>query len=321
MNAFAEQTIEKRPITDHAEWLKWRRQDVTASEIAALLADAIHPYKSAFELWAVKSGRVEERVHETPAMRRGRDLEHVVLNMVAETYPDWTIVPGDHYYRDPVARIGATPDAFVTCPDIEGLGVLQVKTAGEAFRRTWQAGGEIEVPLWIAVQAIVEASLTGATWAAVAVLEMSEWTAHVEEIPIESAIMVKLRELTADFWRRVAEGDSYPPHYADDADVIARLYAEAEDTEVDLRADNRILDLVTQREAFKAREDDGAAAAKERKIIDTEIVAKLGLAERGRLPDGRLIVAPTRRRGAYQVKASIWRQVSIKAAQHEKANG
>jgi predicted phage-related endonuclease len=307
--------IERRLIADRNEWLRWRQSDITASEAAALFGDAIHPYTSAFELWAIKSGRVQKNAMETPAMRRGRDLEHIVLNLVSETYPDWSIVPGDHYYRDPVNRIGATPDAEVTRPDIEGLGVLQVKTAGEnAYRRTWRADGELEIPLWVAIQAIVEASLTGAAWAAVAVLDMAEWRIHVQEIPLKPAVMVKLRELVADFWRRVTDGDWYPPNWAHDADVIARLFAEAEDTEIDLTQDNRILELVAAREAHKATEELGAEAAKARKIVDTEILMKLGAAQRGRLADGRIIHAPTRRRAAYLVQATTWRQISVKAA-------
>jgi predicted phage-related endonuclease len=308
--------IERRPITSRAAWLEWRTHDVTASDIACLFGDGIHPYRSAFELWAFKSGRVQESALDTPAMRRGQDLEHVVLDMLRRDYPSWTIIPGAHYYRDPAARIGATPDAFVTCPDVEGLGVLQVKTAGDyAFRRTWRADdGEIETPLWIAIQATVEASLTGAAWAAVAVLEMAAWQVHLEEIPLNPALMEKLRELVADFWRRVAEDDAYPPNYAHDAAMIARLYAEAEDAEINLAADNRIVQLIAEREKLKAWEADGDAAEKARKIIDAEIIAKLGAAERGRLADGRLIVAPTRRRAAHEVKASTWRQISVKAA-------
>ena len=308
--------IERRSIVDRSEWLTWRQADATASDAACLFGDEIHPYMSAFELWAIKSGRVQKNAEQTPAMRRGRDLEHVVLNMIVEDHPAWTIVPGDHYYRDPVARIGATPDAIAVRPDIEGHGVLQAKTAGDyAFRRSWRADdGDLEIPVWIAIQASVEASLTGATWAAVGVLEMSEWRVLIQEIPLKPALMVKLRELVADFWRRVAENDAYPPNYADDADVIARMYAEAKDSEVDLSADNRILDLLAEREAFKAREDDGSAAGKARKIVDTEILEKLGSNERGRLADGRLIVAPTRRRGGYQVGPATWRQISVKAA-------
>lgn len=308
--------IECREIIERAQWLEWRLSDVTASDVACLLADELHPYRSAFELWALKSGKLQEAVVETSDMRRGRALEHIVLDMVSEDNPDWTIEPGQHYYRDPIARIGATPDAFVIRPDRQGFGVLQVKTANEhAFRKHWLNGdGEIETPLWVAIQASTEAPLASAAFAEVAVLEMAKWQTHVLDVPLDLTLMAKLRELVADFWRRVGSGDWYPPNYAHDADIIARLFAESEDAEIDLRGDNRVVEILAQREALRAREADGDAAEKARKILDAEIIAKLGSAERGRLADGRFIRAPTRRRKAHEVKASTWRQISIEDA-------
>jgi hypothetical protein len=200
--------------------------------------------------------------------------------------------------------------------DRDQAGIVQAKTANEhVFRKFWvNADGEVEPPLWVCVQAIVEAELSGLSWAAVAVLEMAKWQAHVVDVPLNLALMAKLRELVADFWSRVDSGDWYPPNYAHDVDVIARLFADAEDREIDLRADNRILELVAAREAHKATEELGAAAAKARKVVDTEILFKLQTAESARLADGRVIHAPTTRRKGYEVKATTYRSITVKAS-------
>lgn len=298
------------------QWLEMRTADVTASVAAALFGDGVAPYMTAYELFALKSGLITEDKAETPAMRRGRLLEPVAIQLLREERPDWRIEPCGRYYRDQKARIGATPDALAIRPDIAGLGIVQVKTVGTfAFKQGWHdANGEVEIPLWIAVQASIEAALTGATWASVAAMALGDGglDLHVVDIPLKPALMVKLRELVADFWRRVAENDPYPADFNRDAALIARIYADDDGGEVDLSSDNRIVELLDAREALKVREGDGTAAAKERKIIDSEIIAKLGNAARGRLSDGRIIEAKTTRRGAYQVEATTFRTVRIK---------
>jgi predicted phage-related endonuclease len=308
-------TIERREITHRAQWLAWRSQDVTASDAPALFADVLHPYRSAFDLWALKSGRIAEPERETPDQRRGRDLEKIVLDMAREDRPEWEITPSFAYYRDPAARIGATPDAEARRPDIEGFGNFQIKTANDAGFRSWRTrAGEIEPPLWVAIQATVEASLSGASWAAVAVLEMAKWQVHILDVPLRPALMETLRDLVADFWERVRTGEYYPPNWARDAELIARLYAEAEDAEVDLSGDNRIVEIVTEREKLKTREADGEAAGKARKLLDAEILFKLQNHERGRLADGRVISAPTTRRKGYEVKPTTYRSITVKAS-------
>jgi predicted phage-related endonuclease len=46
------------PATDE-EWLGLRREDVTASQAAALLG--AHPYTTAYQMWADKTGRSSEK--------------------------------------------------------------------------------------------------------------------------------------------------------------------------------------------------------------------------------------------------------------------
>lgn len=311
-------------VGDRASWLKRREADVTASVAAALFGDGVHPYMTAYELFAIKSGLITEDKAESPAMRRGRLLEPVAVHLLREERPNWRIEPGSHYFRDERARIGATPDAFAWRPDIEGRGIVQIKTVGTfAFKKGWRGeDGEVEIPLWIAVQASIEAALTGATWASVAAMALGDGglDLYVVDIPLKPALMIRLRALVAVFWRRVAENDPYPADYNRDAALIARLYADADEGgEIDLAGDNRAVELLEAREALKAREADGTAAAKDRKIIDAEIIAKLGNAARGRLGDGRVIEAKTTRRGAYQVEATSYRTVRIKDEHQRKA--
>jgi predicted phage-related endonuclease len=310
--------IDATPITSREQWLLQRKFFVTASVAAALWGDGVHPYVTAYQLWAEKSGLVSEEKAETPAMRRGRLLEPVLLQLLREDFPTWTIVPCTKFYSDAKARIGATPDFLATRPDRVGLGIIQGKTAGKfAFRKGWtDADGDLAVPTWVGIQASVEASLTGASWAAVAAMSLGDGglDLHVEDVPLLPALVGKLRTHVAGFWKRVEIGEPYPMDFNRDAALISQIYADDDGSEIDLSGSNRIVEIVSRREMLKVVEASGSRAEKERKIVDAEILAALGNAARGRLDDGRLIEAKTVRRKAYEVKPSTYRAVKVRAA-------
>ena len=74
---------------DRAAWLKVRGKDVTASVVGALFN--AHEFITPYELWARKTGRLPKDSEETVAMRRGRLLEPVAVQMLRVDHPDWQI--------------------------------------------------------------------------------------------------------------------------------------------------------------------------------------------------------------------------------------
>lgn len=216
---------------DRAAWLDARKQDVTASVAGALLG--IHPYQTPYGLWAEKSGRVVSDDADNPVLRRGRLLEPVVIEMLREDRPDWSVEyrRDNAYYRHVEDRIGATPDAFATRPDIYGRGIVQVKTvADDKFRREWIDAdtGEVVLPLWIAVQAIVEATLTDATWACVAVMVIGRGIdLQIVDVPLNTRVMHRLRREVAEFWRMVDAGEEPPIDWNRDGAAVAEVYRDS----------------------------------------------------------------------------------------------
>jgi hypothetical protein len=315
------------PCGDDAVWHALRRQDITASVAAALLGaddpESQHAYATPYQLYMLATGAIEpEALDEEGPVLRGILMEEPAVKLLRRRNPTWIVRhnsgEGRVYYRDRAARIGATPDVIVNDPQ-RGLGVVQIKSVGEfAFRKKW-VGEDKEVvpPLWIAVQAVVEASVVpGAVWAAVAPFRVTDGGLDMPliDIPLHAGIMTKLRAEVTDFWRRVRENDPYDPDFGRDGELIARLYAEDDGETVDLSDHQRIGGLITQREELKEREAVGNAAAKERKAIDAEIIFALGNAARGRLADGRVVEAKTVRRGGYEVAPSSYRTVKIREA-------
>ncbi len=314
-------------IEDRASWLAMRQSDVTASVAAALVG--VHPWQTAFGLHMLKSGQAHEEVDSEPRIEgdriifppaaRGLSFERVVIEHVQALRPDWTIdYPLARYWRLPGSRIGCTPDALAADPARPGFGVVQVKTTSDfVFGKEWTDPDtrDVTIPLWIAIQAMVEAKVTGASWAAVAVMMTGLRTETVLiDIPIHNALWQRLQGEVALFWDRVAAGTPPDPDYNRDGALIARLYADSDGDTITIEGDKaeRLSIVLMQREALKAREADGNAANKDRKPLDAEIIHILGNAEAGRLPDGRIIKARTTRRDGYQVAPTSYRTVTVK---------
>lgn len=278
---------------DREGWLLARGKDVTASVVAALW-DA-HPYVTLLELWHQKRGtlRGEPRARETEAMMRGRIFERAAVDMLRERHPDWSIhwtADKRVYFRDPEARLGATPDVLVDHPE-RGRGIIQIKTTGRRqFQREWvDEDGQPEAPMWISLQATLERHLVGASWAAVAPLVIDEWfslSMPILDVPEVDGLFETMKSRAARFWRDVAEGVEPPANYARDGGLIERIYREASDDELDWTGDEEIARLLDERAAALAdrRDADGRLTR-----IDAEIKHRLGDAQAAHIGRGRVI--------------------------------
>ena len=245
-------------------------------------------------------------------------LEPAALSAVKIKHPTWRVIPAnDAYYRAPASRIGCTPDAFAEAPERPGRGIIQVKTTSDLiFRQKWfSPEGTVEVPLWIACQALAEAKLTGSSWACVALLVVGATTRlRIIDIPLHDELWNVLRAKVKEFWERVESGEGYAPDFARDGDRVRGLYGHDDGTEIDLSGDNRIVEIVAERDRLKVIEAAGSDAEKIRKALDAEIIAKLGPAQRARLGDGTVIIAKTVtvNRKPQPASTSVHRRISIK---------
>lgn len=300
---------------DRQAWLNARQQDVTASVVGALFG--VHEFTTPYELWASKTGRLPRDDRESDPMRRGRLLEQVAVQMIREDHPEWRVEHSNEdqiYYRDPALRLGATPDVTVYCP-VRGKGNIQTKSVEQSvFRRKWHdEDGQIEVPLWIALQSILEAELTGAQWTAVCPLVIGFGIeAPVIDIPLDhkDAIIAQMAEKAAEFWQMVAEDREPQIDYSRDADVIDRLYAVGDAREeVDLTGDPDLMLRLGQIEALRQRiRADEASLSGEL----ARIKAAMGSAEIAHIAGGRTITWKTHtRRDPETGRAMVYRQLRL----------
>jgi len=265
-------SIERRPIVSISEWLAWRRQDVTASVVGALFG--VHEYKTIFGLHADVTGCGEKITVESGVMERGRDFETGIAKRVAREHPEWKIRSPNAYFRDPALRLGATPD-FLIRSRTGHRGVLQVKLVNPfSFRRRWTPD---LAPQWIVLQTLVEMILTRATFGVIAAYESDGYgtrALHYYDVSRHAKAEKRIRDAVTAFWRAVDQGEMPKPDYGRDGSLIAAMYPTAKPgSTVDLRHDNRMPEILSERAKLKAEID---AKEKALKALDAEIKDKLG---------------------------------------------
>jgi len=300
-------TVEHRTITSRDEWLRWRRQDVTASVVGALFG--VHPYTTALRIYAEKRG-VEFPDADNKTMRRGRWLEPAVATAVEEERPDWKLRAPRLYLRDPDLRLGCTPDYFIE-GDPRGLGVLQCKTvAPSVYARDWLGGSEI--PLWVTLQALTEMMLADAAFGVVAALLVDAHAMDVAilEVPRHADSELKILVAVKNFWDAVGSGIEPDPNFSRDAEVIKALVPrDTSGKQIDFSGHNELPAMLEERAALMQHIKEGEARCGE---IETQVKFLMGDAEIGNGLDGWRITYKVQDTKEYLVKARSSRVLRIK---------
>lgn len=292
-------------VTDRESWLALRRQDLTASDIAAVAGH--DPRRTPLRVYHEKTGTLPP-IEDNDIMRRGRWLEASVVEALRDMHPDWEIRRAGVYLRDPVNRFGATPDVVAIDPARDGIGNIQCKVvARPVFEAMWEDGIP---PIGYQLQTLGEASLMDASWAMVAALVVDTFSAEYVEFAVErhAGAEARIRRIAADFWANVAAGREPPVTYAADEDLVKTLYpAEQPGKELDLSADNMLPALMAERATLTSL----IKTSETRKTaIETEIKAKLGDAEIGTLPGWR-VTWKSQTRAEHTVPASTFRVLRV----------
>ncbi len=267
--------IEQIKITDREQWLGMRERDVTASDIGSLFD--LSPYKTPFELWAEKTGKIKPKP-PTNLMDRGNVMEIAVINKVQTNNPDWLVRSPGLYLRDAAIRIGATPDAVAVDMSLSPFAdyIIQCKTmAMPTFKAHWSEGP----PMHYQLQTLTEGMMWGAKRAFIAVIALDAYSYDFQmfEIELHSVAWERIKREVQNFWIAVAEGGEPPPDYARDGEAIKEVYRPRSAERIDLSTDNWLRDRLARRaELCQSR----GTIEKELDAINAEIVHKLNGHER-----------------------------------------
>jgi putative phage-type endonuclease len=260
--------------SSEAQWLDWRKADLTSTEAAALFGAS--PYATEYELYHVKAGLLPPAEFEAnERMKWGNRLEAAIAYGIAEDF-GIIIEPFKVYMRISDLRMGSSFDfKIVGLADgfsgdesaremfrRHGPGIMEVKNVdGLQFKRTWLDGEEgIEAPPHIEFQVQHQLEVANLNWSLLSPLvggNTPKVVIRERDREVGAAITLKVRE----FWARVAANTPPAPDYTADAETIGRIYVENDGSSVDLSEDFRLIQLCQEYKAAAADEKD----AKERK--------------------------------------------------------
>ncbi|MCA8094494.1 YqaJ viral recombinase family protein [Burkholderia anthina] len=236
------------------DWLAVRRAGIGGSDAAA--AVGLNPYMSPMELWLDKTGRSEGLPGPDPNDTTSPTYWGTLLEpIVAASY---TRVTGNRVRKiNAVLRHPSIPWMLANI-DREVVGtsdvqILECKTAGEHGARLWRDG----VPEYVELQVQHQLAVTGKTAAHVAVLLCGQ-ALEVFRVDRDDALIARLIELEARFWRYV-ESDTPPPaDGSESADRALRHLYPGNGGTADFTDDRRLssvfTDLVAVRAEIEARQ-------------------------------------------------------------------
>ena len=185
-------------------WLDWRRNGVTASDASVLLGtrEGVAPYKTQWQLWAEKSGVVqEEDLSANPHMQRGIEQEDDARNLMEQALGDAPLLPvcGESD-QNPILRAsfdGITKDGLpveLKCPcETVYQDVKTLKDRSDGYRRAF-------------VQVQFQMLVADATHAWLCFYFKGSPLLPVL-IPRDERLMLQLQSEAEDFWQQVLHGD------------------------------------------------------------------------------------------------------------------
>ncbi|AOJ92234.1 MULTISPECIES: YqaJ viral recombinase family nuclease [Burkholderia] len=236
------------------DWLAVRRTGIGGSDAAA--AVGLNPYMSALELWLDKTGRADGLPRPDPDDTTSPTYWGTLLEpIVAASYTKQT---GNRVRRvNAVLRHPSIPfmlanidREIVGVPDVQ---ILECKTAGEFGARLWREG----VPEYVQIQVQHQLAVTGKTAAHVAVLLCGQ-ALEVHRIERDDALIGRLVELEARFWRFVETDTPPPADGSESADRALRHLYPGNGGIVDFTDDPRLsavfADLVAVRAEIETRQ-------------------------------------------------------------------
>ena len=236
------------------DWLEVRKSGIGGSDAAA--AVGLSPYQSMLELWLTKTGRDANLPKPDPDDTTEPVYWGTILEpIVAASYTRQT---GNRVRRVNAVLQHPTIPFMLANVDREVVGhrevqLLECKTAGEFGARLWRDG----VPEYVVCQVQHQLAVTGKQSADVAILLCGQ-KLDVHRIERDDALIARLIELEAAFWRYVETDTPPPADGSESADRALRcLYPGAGGT-VDFTDDRRLssafADLVAVRAEIETRQ-------------------------------------------------------------------
>lgn len=255
------------------QWLEARKQDVTSTDMAALLG--LSKWKSRFALWhEKKTGIVASEFVENERTKWGKRLQNVIAHGICED-ESWVGEDlGLFYIRDEALRLACSLDVKVECP-VRGIGLLEVKNVGgDAFAASWS---EDEAPAYYEIQLMLEMHLARRAGIDInfgclgALVGGNKPKLYFRDYDPEIGAMFD--EEVAKFWASIEAGEEPKPDYAVDGPMLSKIRgAVVEKNTIDISTNNRVYELIAMYDEGGALEKQGKAMKDEAKQEMLDII-------------------------------------------------
>lgn len=240
------------------EWLEARKQDVTATDVAAMLG--LSKFKSRFALWhEKKTGIVANEFVENDRTKWGKRLQNTIAQGICEDQGWQGEDLGLFYIRDDELNLGCSLDVLADCP-VRGKGLMEVKNVGnDAFSASWS---ETEAPAYYETQLMHELHMANKAgiplqWGVIAALVGgNKPMLYFRDYDPEIGAMIEAESVL--FWASIRNGDEPKPDYLVDGKLLQKIRgAVVEKTAIDISTNNRVYELIAQYDEGNALEKQG----------------------------------------------------------------
>lgn len=260
-------------IEEKESWLAARK--LGSSDAAAALG--LNPFKSPYQLWAEKTGRLAP-VEENEAMLWGKLLEPVIALEFAKRNGLYCIPANDFRVHPQHEWMTATPDFYA--PNEKNV-VIPIECKNVSYFQSEKYASD-EIPDHVHVQLLHQMCVLGVNTGYVVALLGGN---NLVWRKVETDDFQWLIDAERQFWSYV-ENDTPPPLRAGDGDVLGAMYPESEDSEYNLSYDAEVVQAV---EDFKDAREIIAAAEEACDIAVAKIKNRLGPTERAICGDHRIV--------------------------------
>lgn len=277
-----------------------RKHSIGASEVASVLG--ISPYRSAYEMWMEKTGKVAPWPGNT-ATQLGKQVEPFLLDRAEEKYGQ--ISRNVRLASPNGAPLSATLDGLV----VDSHHPIECKTAGllGGFATgDWGKAFTDQIPDYYLVQVQAQLYCSGADLAHVFALLGTRGVVEYA-VPRDDALIKIIVSRCSQWWethmaKRVEPEIKTPPPL----ELMKRLYRTPNKVTLLDGAAGQILDV------YESAKKDLRRAEEVFELAQSTTIAMLGDAEEGLLPDGRRVTYYEQHRKSYIVKECSYRVLRVK---------
>lgn len=231
-------------FTNEKEWLEARKQDITSTELAALMG--MSEYKSRLKLWMIKAGKIEDDFVETRFTKWGKRLQLAIGQGISEDEGFECFDLTGFYLRDEESRLGASMDFKVICPQ-RGPGLLETKSTGffDESAGWFKDRAPIDYEFQIQGQLnLAVAEGQGITWGLIGALDGRKNTRPYYRAP-DADLWALVKEEAAKFWHSIKIDEPPAPDYIADGDLIRKLQGPVNAGQnISLTGNNRAHELI-----------------------------------------------------------------------------